>query len=61
MPLLNRKLREAFVEIYKEHDVLLNLYTDAVTTLEEGTVVPPPPTKGTLDIDEVLLSDYFFA
>ena len=61
MPLLNRKLREAFVEIYKEHDVLLNLYTDAVTTLGEGTVVPPPPTKGTLDIDEVLLSDYFFA
>ena len=61
MPLLNNKLREAFVEMYKEHDVLLNLYTYAVTSLKEGTIIPSPPAKGTLDIEEVLNSDYFFA
>ena len=61
MPILNDKLREAFVEMYKEHDVLQNLYDSAVTTLTEGTDVPLPPTKGELDIEEVLKSDYFFA
>ena len=61
MPLLNDKLREAFVEMYKEHDVLQNIYDSAVTTLKEGTDVPLPPTKGQLDIEEVLNSDYFFA
>ena len=61
MPMLNDKLREAFVEMYKEHDVLQNIYDIAVTTLTEGTDVPLPPTKGELDIEEVLKSDYFFA
>ena len=61
MPLLNNKLREAFVEMYKEHDVLQNLYDSAVTTLAEGTDVPLPPNKGELNIEEVLKSDYFFA
>lgn len=61
MPLLNDRLREAFVEMYKNNDVLQNLYDSAVTTLSEGTEVPLPPTKGTLEIDEVLKSDYFFA
>ena len=61
MPLLNNKLREAFVEMYKEHDVLQSLYDYAVTSLEEGTDIPLPPQKGTLDIEEVLKSDYFFA
>lgn len=61
MPLLNDKLREAFVEMYEENDVLQNLYDYAVTSLPEGTEVPPPPPKGSLDIRKVLESDYFFA
>jgi len=61
MPLLNDELRKAFVEMYEEHDVLLNLYTSAVTTLPKEVLVPPPPVKGTLDLKEVLQSDYFFA
>ena len=61
MPLLNDKLREAFVEMYEANDVLLNLYDYAVTSLPEGTEVPLPPSKGTLDIRKVLESDYFFA
>jgi DNA-directed RNA polymerase len=61
MPTLNEKLREAFVEMYKEHDVLQNIYDSAVTSLKEGTDVPKPPEKGQLNIEEVLNSDYFFA
>ena len=61
MPLLNNKLREAFVEMYEDNDVLLNLYTSAVATLPQGVIVPPPPAKGTLNLKEVLESDYFFA
>jgi DNA-directed RNA polymerase len=61
MPLLNDRLREAFVEMYKEHDVLQNIYDSAVTTLKEGTDVPLPPNRGKLNIEEVLNSDYFFA
>ena len=61
MPLLNDELRKAFVEMYEEHDVLLNLYTSAVATLPKEVLVPPPPAKGTLDLKEVLQSDYFFA
>jgi len=61
MPLLNDELRKAFVEMYEEHDVLLNLYTSAVATLPKEVLVPPPPVKGTLDLKEVLQSDYFFA
>lgn len=61
MPKLNERLREAFVEMYSEHDVLQNLYDTAVSSLAEGTDVPLPPTKGGLDLNEVLKSDYFFA
>ncbi len=61
MPLLNNKLREAFVEMYEEHDVLKNLYDNAVATLPQEVDVPPPPEKGTLNLKEVLESDYFFA
>ena len=58
---LNDKLREAFVEMYRDNDVLQNLYDSAVSTLTEGTEIPEPPPRGTLNIEEVLQSDYFFA
>lgn len=58
---LNDRLREAFVEMYRDNDVLQNLYDSAVTSLKEGTEVPDPPHKGCLNIEEVLKSDYFFA
>ncbi len=58
---LNDKLREAFVEMYRDNDVLQNLYDSAVSTLAEGTEIPEPPPRGRLNIEEVLQSDYFFA
>ncbi len=61
MPRLNNELRNAFVAMYEDNDVLHNLYTNAVTTLPEGVDVPPPPKQGKLNLKEVLKSDYFFA
>tara|TARA_R100000482_G_scaffold29413_1_gene9347 strand:- start:7243 stop:8532 length:1290 start_codon:yes stop_codon:yes gene_type:complete len=61
MPKLNKRLREAFVKMYQEHDVLENLFTKAVAELPDGTDVPRPPEKGDLDLNDVLKSDYFFA
>jgi DNA-directed RNA polymerase len=60
MPQLSEILREQFVSMYEEHDVLDELRTHAIKTL--GTEdVPLPPSKGNLDIRNVLKSDYFFA
>lgn len=60
MPLLNLKLREAFVNMYEKHDVLQELHEQALKDLPENVEVPTPPKKGNLDLQEVLKSDYFF-
>ena len=60
MPTLSNILREEFVSMYEEHDVLNELRDHAIKTL--GTEdVPLPPSMGNLDIRNVLKSDYFFA
>ena len=60
MPLLSEVLREEFVKMYEQHDVLTELRQHAIITL--GTEdVPQPPSCGGLDIRNVLKSDYFFA
>ena len=60
MPQLSSILREEFVNMYEEHDVLDELRQHAIKTL--GTEdVPLPPSMGNLDIRNVLKSDYFFA
>ena len=61
MPALNSVLREEFVKMYQNFDILLNLYESAVSSLPEDVLVPPPPPKGKLKLEEVLLSDYFFS
>ncbi len=60
MPMLSEVLREEFVNMYEQHDVLTELRDHAITVL--GTQdVPVPPSKGNLDLREVLKSQYFFA
>jgi DNA-directed RNA polymerase len=60
MPLLSEVLREEFVKMYEQHDVLTELRQHAIITL--GTEdVPQPPSCGSLDLRNVLKSDYFFA
>ena len=50
--------REAFVELYRDNDVLEQFQRAAEEVLEE---VPTPPERGDFSIEEVLKSDYFFA
>jgi DNA-directed RNA polymerase len=53
-------LRESFVDMYQENDVLSDLQLHACNIL--GTEdVPEPPEKGDLDLRKVLSSKYFFA
>lgn len=56
-------LRHAFVDLYKTHDVLEQFRASIVAMLppEDAEKVPQVPMKGTLDIDAVLQSDFFFA
>ena len=56
-PQLAKLLREAFVEIYTDNDVLTQFRSSALEVLDE---VPEPPKRGTLDLNQVLDSKYFF-
>ena len=54
-------VREAFVKMYTENDVLLNFYEEMQTSISKECVdMPVPPTKGNLDINQVLDSLYVF-
>ena len=55
---LNECIRESFVEMYKE-DLLGKLYEELKQ--QSGLDLPKPPTVGTLDLDLVKQSKYFFA
>lgn len=60
MPMMSDLIRQEFVRMYEEHDVLTELRDHAIQTL--GTEdVPLPPALGDLDIRKVLQSEYFFA
>ena len=56
-PILAKRLREAFVNLYKQYDVLEDFRQSALEVLDE---VPDPPKKGDLDLDQILESKYFF-
>ena len=55
-------IRESFSEIYSE-DVLRRFYDEVVGQVPPDIAedMPPPPIRGSLDISQVLSSDYFFA
>lgn len=60
MPRMSNIIREEFVKMYEEHDVLTELRDHAIHLL--GTRdIPLPPAMGDLDIRNVLHSEYFFA
>ena len=59
-PVLRELLRHAFVQIHKEEP--LQMFYEAMllqTTTPE--IIPPPPAKGSLDLEGVLEADFFFA
>lgn len=57
---LARCLREAFVAMYEEHDVLAE-FRDGLLAACPSLKLPPLPPKGSLNIRDVLDSPYFFA
>lgn len=60
MPRMSDILREEFVKMYEQHDVLDELRTHATNTLGTSDV-PHPPSVGNLNLRDVLNSQYFFA
>lgn len=56
-----RYLREEFVRMYSEHDVLAEFREEITAMLPEGRKLPQLPPKGTLDLALVLESPFFFA
>jgi DNA-directed RNA polymerase len=57
---LRECLRQAFASMY-QFDVMQSFATEIQAGLPEGVKLPPLPAKGTLDINLVLQSDFFFA
>ena len=51
-------IREAFVEMYSQ-DVMGRFFED-IKPLTNGKKLPEIPVKGTLDIEQVMDSPYFF-
>jgi DNA-directed RNA polymerase len=57
-PVLARLIRVAFVEMYTENDVLEQYRQNALEVVDD---VPEVPSKGKLDLNQVLDSQFFFA
>jgi len=58
---LAQYLREEFVRMYTEHDVLAEFREEIAMALPGGTALPELPPKGQLDLSQVLHSPFFFA
>lgn len=63
MPVFANIVREKFVELYKNHDPFQAIYENATIALSEKgqAKLTPPPAKGSLDIEDILGSQYAFA
>lgn len=62
MSVLAQATRHSFVKLYSSHDVIEELRQQflAQSPSDGNHILPDPPTKGTLDIGQVLSSLYFF-
>lgn len=60
---LNTSLREAFIKLFTENDILENFRNDVLKQLPENlkAKLPEVPQKGDLDINELRKSRFFFA
>lgn len=59
----SRIIREAFVDIYENHDVLSEFLESAEPLISEELKgeIPPVPLQGTLDLQGVLENQFFFS
>lgn len=60
-PMLAACIREAFVAMYEDNDVLQQFSDQVQPILTEGNELPDMPTKGDLDLSGVRDSTFFFA
>lgn len=60
-PEMARHLREAFVALYEENDPLEEFRDAVLAVLSNPAQLPPLPKRGSLEIRDVLESDFFFA
>ncbi len=58
---LRNCLRNAFCSMYQDQNVLQAFADEVKVNLPEGVELPPVPPMGTLDLTQVLKSDFFFA
>lgn len=62
-PIMARCLRKVFRDMFKDNDVLSDLKEDIAALVSDDKLkdIPALPSHGTMDIDAVLKSDFFFA
>jgi DNA-directed RNA polymerase len=58
---LARVLRSEFVRYYTANDVIDSLHAELLTQSDNDSEMPPPPSKGSLDLSGIIDSRYFFA
>jgi DNA-directed RNA polymerase len=56
-----RIIREQFVQMYQEHDVLQEVLDEARRDLKDPRDLPDKPKLGDLDIQQVIDAEYAFA
>lgn len=63
IPLLNEVLRSAFVEVHTESNTLKNLVNNVQDHLKPELIslLPQPPETGSLDLETVKSSEFFFS
>lgn len=61
MDVLTVTLRECFVRMYENVDVLSRFREDLTPAVPDGVELPAIPARGGLDLTGVLKSDFFFA
>lgn len=61
MPKMSRILRKAFVDMYTNNDVLAQFEASVREAIGPDVELPPRPATGTLDLNLVLSSPYFFS
>lgn len=58
---LNECIKPCFHEMYKDGNVLERFFNEIAPLIPEGQDIPPMPQLGSLDVSEVLESEFFFS
>ncbi len=61
--MLNKSIREAFIDMFSKHDILNDFREDVLKQLPDKlkSKLPEIPSKGDLDINNLSESKFFFA